>query len=351
MGGRQDADLGRDGPQIGLPPAVDADALLDDALAHQLLGERPDGLADLLLAAGELARRLGGAGELGDGGVGHLVDGGVAVGLEGDRDRAAQLVGGDPLDRIEHVGGVVHDGVERDRGDRPVGGDHAGDELALQADGLLDPLLRRLEAAGEDGFVDLRCALLVVLEALLAPAGLDHHDRDVAVAELAPGDDELERAGIALGVGRVRDPLAVGREGEAHRADRAVERDAADHQGRGRGVDGQDVVGVLLVGADDGDDDLGLVAEAVSEAGAQRPVGEAAGQDGVLGGPPLPAEERAGDLARGVGPLLDVDGEGEEVDAGAHVVAPRWRWRARWSRRSRRRRRPGSAGRACRSRR
>ena len=54
--------------------------------------------------------------------------------------------------------------------------------------------------------------------------------------------------------------------------------------------------------------------------GRSGPVGEATGQDGVLGGPPLPAEERAGDLARCVGPLLDVDGEGEEVDAGTDVV-------------------------------
>ena len=72
---------------------------------------------------------------------------------------------------------------------------------------------------------------------------------------------------------------------------------------------------VLLVGAHDGDDDLGLVAEAVGERRAQRPVDQAAVEDGEIGRAPLTAEERAGDLARGVHALFDVDGEREEVDA------------------------------------
>ena len=79
-------------------------------------------------------------------------------------------------------------------------------------------------------------------------------------------------------------------------------------------------MGVLLVGAEDGRDDLGLVAEAVGERRAQRAVGEPAGEDGVLGRTALTAEERAGDLAGGVRPLLDVDGQREEVDAGTDVV-------------------------------
>ena len=85
---------------------------------------------------------------------------------------------------------------------------------------------------------------------------------------LAAGDDELEGRLVALLVGGVRHPLAVAGEGDAHGADGAVERDARDHQ-RGRGgVDGQHVVRVLLVGADDGADDLGLVAVALGEATA-----------------------------------------------------------------------------------
>ena len=64
---REQADLGRHRAQVGRATAVDAQALVDDALADQLLGQRADGLLDLLLPAGELAGGVGGAGELGDG--------------------------------------------------------------------------------------------------------------------------------------------------------------------------------------------------------------------------------------------------------------------------------------------
>ena len=75
------------------------------------------------------------------------------------------------------------------------------------------------------------------------------------------------------------------------------------------------VVGVDQVGAEDGADDVDLVAEAVGEARAQRAVDEAAGQDGLVAGLALTAEERAGDLAGGVHALFDVDGQREEVGA------------------------------------
>ena len=240
--------------------------------------------------------------------------------LAGDRDGLGEVVGGDALDGGEHVVGVVVDGGELELLDRAVGGDHAGDELALQGDGLLDPLLARLQATGEDGLVDDLGAVGVVLEAPLRATGLDHHHGDVAVVELAAGDDELERALGALVVRRVGDPLAVLRPGDADSTDRAVERDPADHQGGRGGVDRQHVIGLLVIGAEDVGDDLRLVAEALGERRTQRPVGEAAGQDGVLGRTALPTEERAGDLADGVRALLDVDGQGEEVDARADVV-------------------------------
>ncbi len=70
---------------------------------------------------------------------------------------------------------------------------------------------------------------------------------------------------------------------------------------------------VHLVGAEDGADDVDLVAEALGERRPERPVDEPAGEDRLIGRPALPAEERARDLARGVHALLDVDGEGEEV--------------------------------------
>ena len=215
-------------------------------------------------------------------------------------------------------------------------------------------LIQVLDASrpvGDDLLGDLRGAGLVVRDGLLGPAGLDHHDGDVAVGQLTAGHDELEGALVALLVGRVGHPAAVLAVGHADGADRAVERDAAQHQRSRGGVDRQHVVRVLLVGADDGDDDLGLVAEAVGERRAQRPVDEPAGQDGLLAGTALPAEEGAGDLAGRVGPLLDVDGQGEEVDAVTDAVGGVGGGQHGGAADAWRRRRPATAGRACRSRR
>ena len=63
-------------------------------------------------------------------------------------------------------------------------------------------------------------------------------------------------------------------------------------------------------------DDLHFVVEAVREQRAERPVDQAAGQRLLLGRAALALEEAAGDLARGVGLLLVVDGQREEVLAG-----------------------------------
>ena len=61
------------------------------------------------------------------------------------------------------------------------------------------------------------------------------------------------------------------------------------------------------------DDELRLVAPALREQRADRAVDQARGERALLAGAALALEERAGDLARGVHPLLDVDGEREEV--------------------------------------
>ena len=158
----------------------------------------------------------------------------------------------------------------------------------------------------------------------LGAAGLDHHDGHVVVVEQAPGHDQLEGRRVALFVGGERDPLAVGAVGDPHGADGALERDARQAQGGRGAVDGHHVVGVDQVGAEDGADDVDLVAEAVGEARAQRAVDQATGEDGLVAGLALTTEERAGDLAGGVHALFDVDGEGEEVGALAGGLGRRW---------------------------
>ena len=140
-------------------------------------------------------------------------------------------------------------------------------------------------------------------------AGLDHHDR-VAGA----GHDQVELGVGQLGVGRVDHELAVDPT-DAHGADRALERDLADGQ-RGRGGDRAEDVGVvLLVGREDRDDQLDVVLVALREERPDRPVGQAGRQDGGLGRARLALDEAAGDLAGRVHPLLEIDGEREEVEA------------------------------------
>ncbi len=185
--------------------------------------------------------------------------------------------------------------------------------------GLPDPGLGGLQPLGEDLLGDLGGPVLVVLPGPLGAAGLDHHDGHLGVGGVArerpAGHDQLEGGLVTLLVGGVGDPGALGGVGDPDGADGTVEGDARQHEGRRGGVDGQDVVRVDLVGAEDGADHVDLVAEALGERRAQRAVDQPAGQDGLVGRLALPAEERAGDLAGRVGPLLDVDGEREEVGA------------------------------------
>ncbi len=135
---------------------------------------------------------------------------------------------------------------------------------------------------------------------------------DVAGSDHAAGDHHVEGGLLQLLVGGERHPLVTDQR-DAHAADRAGERQARELRRRGRGVDRHDVVQVLRVQAHHRDDDLDLVAQALGEGRAQRPVDQTAGEDRVLGRTPLAAEERAGDAPGRVHPLLDVHGQREEV--------------------------------------
>jgi hypothetical protein len=260
------------------------------------------------------ARRVDVADERHDQAGLHFVEAGVAVGLVGDRHRFGGGGLGVPLHRVVHGGRVVDRGHVLDRLDRSPRLLVRLAELELQVDRRLDPALRFFEAFGNRLFGDLRCAFLVELPRGFGATGFDHHDRDVTVVEGTTGHDDLEGRRVALLERGVRDPLALVVR-EAHRTDRTVERNARHGERRRRAVDRRDVVRVLEVDAEDRGDDLNFVAEVGRERRAQRPVGESARQDRLLTRPTFAAEERAGDLARGVHAFFDVDGEREEIDS------------------------------------
>src|SRR5690606_13871747 len=160
--------------------------------------------------------------------------------------------------------------------------------------------------------------------------GLDHHDGDVfrtvVLLDDATGDHQVEHGLFDLSLVRERDPLVgvlalAGDQREADTGDRARERQTGDLRGGGCGVDRQRVVVLARGDRQHGDYDLDLVAQAVDERRTQRTVDQTAHQDRFGGGASLTTEERAGDLARGVGPLLDVDRQREEVEALTRVLA------------------------------
>lgn len=144
-------------------------------------------------------------------------------------------------------------------------------------------------------------------------AGLDHHDR-VPCA----GDDEVELRLGKLAVRGVDHELAADA-ADAHRRDWALERNLADRQRCRRGEGAQDVGVVLLVRGKDRDHELDVVLVAVREERPNWAVRQAGGKDGRLRGARLALDEATRDLARGIHPLLKIDGEREEVQAGPGI--------------------------------
>ena len=119
-------------------------------------------------------------------------------------------------------------------------------------------------------------------------------------------------------IGGIDDELAVDA-ADAHGADGAHERDRADRQRARSGKRAEDVGLVLLVRRKDRDHDLDVVLVALGEERPDRAVGQAAGQDGLLGRARLALDEAARDLAGGVHALFELDGEREEVQAGPRI--------------------------------
>ena len=140
-------------------------------------------------------------------------------------------------------------------------------------------------------------------------ARLDHHDRFGGA-----DDHDVEQAVAHFGIGGIGDEAAFD-QADAHRADRAKERNIGKGQGGRSGVDAADIGIVFGVGGEDEGDDLGLALEAFGEHRTDRPVNLAAGENFALAHAPFALDKAAGDASAGIGVLAVVDGEREEVDA------------------------------------
>ena len=302
VGARNDRHLGAQRADIGDTAAVDAEVVGQDPLAHELFGQRPVGGADFLLAADEgFAEALE-----------HLdldlLGAVVALSFTGDLQSLCQVIAGDSSHRGVDVVGIVRE----QRIDGGLLGSLLGQRTLRRTQGG-DERLGRLQPLGDDALGGRGGAAGDQFDDVVGGLGLDHHDRDIPVADDSAGDNHVEHRALELLNGRERHPLVLN-ERHPHGTDRTGERQARNLGGGRRGVDRQHVVQIVGIEAQDRDHDLDLVAQAGDKRRAQRPVNQAAGEDGVRGRPSLAAEERAGDAARGIHPLFDVDGQREEVE-------------------------------------
>ena len=212
-----------------------------------------------------------------------------------------------------------------------------GHQLTLELDRLPDPGLGRLEAVGQDLLGDLGGAGLVVLHEFSVPPGLDHHDGDLGSGAPRTGPARPPRA-------RSTSRRPPGRWGGGSTSPRCDQATRTAPMGPSKGMpDSMSAAEAPLMASTSwgftrsapkiGPDHVDLVAEPLGERRPQRPVDQAAGQDGLVGGAAFTPEERAGDLAGGVHPLLDVHGQGEEVGPLADASRRGGGRRAPWCRR------------------
>ena len=169
-------------------------------------------------------------------------------------------------------------------------------QLVLGGDELLDRAVRDVERVEDLGLGHL------------AGAALDHQDR-----LFGAGDDEVHLGLLHRLLARVDDEVALDL-ADPDRADGLRERDVGDHQGGGGAVHREDVVRRVVVDRQRHVHQLGLTTPALGEERAQRAVDHAGDERALLAGTALALEEAAGDLARGVHPLLDIHRQREEVD-------------------------------------
>ena len=290
MGAGQDGGLAGDGPHLGDTAAIHASPLLDDQAAHLLLLQILENLLHLQLGLGRLRddKRQG------------LVQ----------QDASPRLL----LFLLGHEREIPDAGttqpfhppleprVHRSRHEGRLGHPHLPGQVVLQPDdGLHDPVAVE-QPLQERLFRHLVCPAL-------------HHDH----GGLAAGDDHIHVALGQLGIGRVHDePTTHAPDPDA--ADGTLKRNLGHGESRRGSHHRQDIRIVLLIGGEDRRDDLDVLMVPLRKQRTDRPVDQPRGQRLLLVWAPLALEETAGDLAGGVGPLLIVDRQGEEIDPLAGLL-------------------------------
>ena len=147
---------------------------------------------------------------------------------------------------------------------------------------------------------------------VLACAGFDHGDGDVAVFDDTAGNHDFEHGALTLAPTREGNPLAINQR-QTHTGDRAFERQTGNHGGSGSSVQSDNIVGIVRVDGEHGFHNLHFVAQRVREQRAQRTVDDTASQNRLGARTAFTAEERARNLAGGVHLLFHVHGQREEV--------------------------------------
>ena len=145
--------------------------------------------------------------------------------------------------------------------------------------------------------------------------GLDHQN-----GVFRAGDDQLEIGVFERRTPRIQQVLAM-REAHFRSTNRTRKRHTRNGQCR-RSADHRRNVRIdVRVQRYDCRNDLDLVLEALGEERPYRPVDEAAYQRLFLAGTTFALEEATGDLARGIGLFLIINGQREEVPARIRCLA------------------------------
>src|SRR4029077_10062375 len=268
VGAGQDAHLARDRPDLGRLAPVRTHAFPEDLAANPLLDLGLEALRQVGQAVRELRAKLG------NGLLLQIVERGLAQRLVGIEGRLVEALRQEPVDRLVDFGvlGAFWDDDLRLADLAGKGILHLADPNDLpmrQAQGLDDGLLGHF----------------------LRP-GLDHDDGFPGA-----GYDEVELA-LRQPVDRRTDDELVVEYPDADGADRALERDRRDRERQRGAVDGHGGGIRILVDREHRRHHLDVVAEVFGKERTDRPIDQAAIEDGLLARTSFTADESARDLAR-----------------------------------------------------